>query len=139
MSYCRWSSDGHKCDVYVYEDVSGGFTCHVASRKIVNLDEAPHVPSLFDYESFQRPEGKITEEDMKDFMVKHRAWMKWLQDGAIHENIGLEFDGKTFNVETATEMGNSLKMMKEMGYQVPDYAIESLWEEGKENGEQGEL
>jgi hypothetical protein len=62
-----------------------------------------------------------------------------LKTGAVREDIGLEYDGKTFNVETATEMGNSLKMMKDMGYQVPDYAIEALWEEGKENGEQGEL
>jgi hypothetical protein len=137
MSYCRWSSDGNKCDVYVYEDVSGGFTCHVASRKIMNLDEAPHVPSLFDYDSCRN--GKTSDEDMEDFMVKYRAWMEWLQTKAVRKNIGLEYDGKTFNVETATEMGNSLKMLQNMGYQVPDYAIESLWEEGKENGEQGEI
>lgn len=29
MSYCRWSSDNFKCDVYVYADVSGGWTTHV--------------------------------------------------------------------------------------------------------------
>ena len=28
MSYCRWSSDCHQSDVYVYEDVKGGFTTH---------------------------------------------------------------------------------------------------------------
>jgi hypothetical protein len=137
MSYCRWSSDGFKCDVYVYEDVYGGYTCHVASRKIVNAHEAPHCPTLYDYDSFN--EGKTSDEDMDDFMSKHRAYMEWLKTGAVREDIGLEYDGKTFNVETATEMGNSLKMMKDMGYQVPDYAIESLWEEGKEKGEQGEL
>ena len=30
-------------------------------------------------------------------------------------------------------------MLKEMGYQVPQYAIDALYEEGKENGEQAEL
>jgi hypothetical protein len=126
-----------KCDVYVYEDVCGGYTCHVASRKIVNLHESPGQPSLWDYESCRN--GKTSEEDTKDFMVKHRAWHEWLETKAIRDNIGLEYDGKTFNVETATEMGNSLKMLQNMGYQVPDYAIETLWEEGKENGEQGEI
>jgi hypothetical protein len=42
MSYCRWSSDGMKCDVYVYEDVSGGFTYMFTLRKIINLHEAPY-------------------------------------------------------------------------------------------------
>jgi hypothetical protein len=30
MAFCRWSND---CDVYCYEDSSGGFTTHVSGRK----------------------------------------------------------------------------------------------------------
>ena len=126
-----------KCDVYVYEDVMGGFTCHVAARKIVNLDEAPDCPSLLDYP--RGVNGEITDESLADFSVKHRAWSAWVRDSAVRENIGLEFDGKSFNVETATSMANELVMLKEMGYQVPQYAIDSLYEEGLENGEQAEL
>ena len=136
MSYCRFSSDRYGCDVYVYEDVHGGYTCHVAARKIVNLHEAPHCPDLIDYPRDE--EGKITEEALADFMVKHRAYMDWLKDSAIREEIGLEFDGQTFNVETATSMGNELQLLKNMGYNVPQYVIETLWEEGKENGEQAD-
>jgi hypothetical protein len=136
MSYCRWSSDGYGCDVYVYEDVSGGFTCHVASRKIVNLHEAPQHPNLLDYP--RSDDGKITEEALTDFMVKHRAYMDWLRDKAVREPIGLEWDGKSFNVETATSMGNELAMLKAHGYSVPQYAIDALWEEGKEKGEQAD-
>src|SRR5687767_6611694 len=33
MSYCRWSTDDFQCDLYCYEDVSGGFTTHVAGRR----------------------------------------------------------------------------------------------------------
>jgi hypothetical protein len=33
MSYCRWSSDGGKCDVYVYEHCEGHWAIHVAGRK----------------------------------------------------------------------------------------------------------
>lgn len=127
MSYCRWSSDGFKCDVYVYEDVMGGWTCHVAARKVVNFHEAPPQP------------GDYLGSDEKEWMAKHHAYMKWLQDDSIRENIGLEFDGKTFNTESATSMANELTALKNMGYQVPQYAIDSLYEEGLENGEQAEL
>lgn len=136
MSYCRWSSDAYGCDVYVYEDVSGGFTCHVASRRIVNRHEAPHCPNLVDYP--RDSEDNITEEALADFMVKHRAYMDWLKDGAIREPIGLEWDGKSFNVETATSMGNELSILKANGYNVPQYVIDALWEEGKEKGEQAD-
>ena len=129
MSYCRWSSDRHQCDVYVYEGYEG-YVCHIAGRKIVNLSEAPKdVGSILDFK----------EEDRHIWMENHRAWMKWLETEAIREDIGLEFDGETFSTDTATDMGNQLKMLQDMGYRVPNYVIEALWEEGKENGEQAEL
>ncbi len=34
MSYCRWSSDNTNCDLYCYEDCSGGFTTHVAGFRL---------------------------------------------------------------------------------------------------------
>mgnify|MGYP003349019046 FL=1 len=137
MSYCRWSSDGMKCDVYVYQDYHGDYMCHVAGRKIVNLDEAPHSPSLLDYPRGEN--GEITDEALADFSAKHRAWMDWIQHHAKREDIGLEFDGKTFSHDSATSMANDLYILKQMGYQVPQYAIDALYEEGKENGEQAEL
>ena len=137
MSYCRWSSDGMKCDVYVYEHYSDGYVCHIAARKIVNLDEAPHCPSWFDYPTDE--DGRLSDDSINDFMLKHRAWMDWLSKSAIREDIGLEFDGETISTDSATSMANELVMLKEMGYQVPQYAIDSLYEEGLENGEQAEL
>ena len=137
MSYCRWSSDGMKCDVYVYQDYHGDYVCHIAGRRIVNLHEAPECPSLYDIP--RGDDNKITDEASQAFMVKHRAWHKWLEESAIHEDIGLEFDGKTFGHESATSMANDLFILKQMGYQVPQYAIDALYEEGKENGEQAEL
>ena len=137
MSYCRWSSDGMKCDVYVYEHYTDGYVCHVAARKIVNLDEAPHVPSFFDYTTDEN--GKLTDESIQDYMVKHRAWNEWLKNSAIREDIGLEHDGKTFSTDEPGDMAEILVMLKQMGYNVPQYAIDALYEEGKENGEQAEL
>lgn len=135
MSYCRWSSDGFACDVYVYEDVMGGFTCHVARSKIVNLHEAPEEPKMpSDF-------GIVSDNNdwIPEYMEKSKLRSEWLENHAIRENIGLEFDGKTFNTESATSMANELTMLKNMGYQVPQYAIDSLYEEGLENGEQAEI
>lgn len=40
MSYCRWSTDDFKCDIYAYGDVSGGYTIHVAgSRHTIPYEE----------------------------------------------------------------------------------------------------
>jgi hypothetical protein len=129
MSYCRWSSDGMKCDVYVYES-EYGYVCHVAGRKIVNLHEAPECPSLLDVPLGE--DGKIKKEVMKAFVEKHREWMEWLSESAIRENIGLEHDGKTFSCDTPGDMAETLIMLKEVGYQVPQYAIDALWEEQSE-------
>lgn len=41
MSYCRFSSDAFRCDVYAYGDVSGGYTIHVAARKRLVPDDFP--------------------------------------------------------------------------------------------------
>lgn len=42
MSYCRWSSMNWMCDVYVYEDVDGGWATHVAGRRRA----IPPIPDL---------------------------------------------------------------------------------------------
>lgn len=144
MSYCRWSSDGFACDVYVYEDVMGGFTCHVARSKIVNLHEAPEepkMPSELPKTDWVAKLGKVDDSDdwIPEYMEKSKIRDEWMENHAVRENIGLEFDGKTFNTESATSMANELVMLKNMGYQVPQYAIDWLYEEGLENGEQAEL
>ncbi len=105
MSYCRWSSDGYSSDVYVYEG-EHGYVCHVAARKIVNLNEAPATPSFFDYPL--NSEGKTSNESINDFMIKHRAFSDWLDKSAIRENIGLEFDGETITTDSATSMETNL-------------------------------
>jgi hypothetical protein len=132
MSYCRWSSDAYGCDVYVYEDVSGGYTCHVAGRRIINRHEAPDCPSILDFP--RDKDGKIDDESLSMFMRSHTAYMEWLREKAIREPIGLEHDGKSFNVETPGMMAAHLYELKELGYAVPDYVIQALWEEENEAG-----
>ena len=115
MSYCRWSSDGFMCDVYVYEDCYGGWTTHVASRRITERAPDIFVP------------GASTEE-LKANLEAHRKHM----EAAEFVDIGLPCDGKSYNDSTAGECADRLVRLKAMGYIVLDYAIDALREEQAE-------
>lgn len=109
MSYCRFSSDDFCCDVYVFEDVSGGYTTYVAANR-VDFKEA--LPSKLSY-------------DNPDYFNRELQVLKM-----VHESeklpINLPFAGEHFHDASAQECIGTLEMLKKTGYRVPDYAIESL-------------
>ena len=119
MSYCRWSSDNWKCDVYCYEDCSGGWTTHVASQKHVDV-----------------PEANFPEENTKEAKDK---WAKEMKEQMKHletctmRPIGLAYDGETFNDPTLEEFKERLTMLKEAGYNVPAYVFETIDDEINDN------
>ena len=147
MSYCRWSSMNFMCDVYVYEDVSGGWTTHVAScRRIV-----PPVPDIM-MGSFalrmHRWSGACLNSESREFefpyygrAVIYKLWTKfstfwhrYIHGGSLRliplRPIGLPHDGETFNNPTAAEGADNLEYLRGLGYRVPQYAIDALREEG---------
>ena len=114
VSYCRWSSNNWDCDLYCYEDVSGGFTTHVAGNRI---------------------DGQIPQEDwtlIKDnpgkFMEQHAAQMKFLET-CTRSKIGLPHDGATFNDPDLESFLGRVLELQAMGYHVPPYVAESIREE----------
>lgn len=116
MSYCRWSSDDSQCDVYVYEDVMGGFTTHVAgNRKTLSKDQIQE-PVSFD------------ANNIEAFMARQEN-VRELLEKIERKPIGLEYDGESFNDDDAESCANRLIMLKECGYNVPQYAIDALLEE----------
>jgi hypothetical protein len=114
MSYCRWSSDNFRCELYCYEDVRGGFTTHVAGNKVL---------------------GDIPEEDWAGFIAKrisaeefakqHKAQMDYL-DSAERAPIGLPYDGKSFNDPDLESFLARLLHLREVGYKFPDYVLDSV-------------
>lgn len=112
MSYCRWSNDDFQCDVYCYEDVNGGFTTHVAECRPV-LDGTLPPPVPFD------------PIRVEDWLARHEKVLAWARD-AQSVKIGLPHDGETFNDPDAASTADRLQMLKEAGYNVPQYAIDSL-------------
>ena len=118
MSYCRFSNDDYQCDVYCYEDVMGGFTTHVASnRPVLDVDLPPFVP--------------FEKDQIDAWMARHNAVMAWVEK-AERKPIGLPHDGERFNDPTAGDAADRLQMLKDAGYNVPQYAIDQLREEAGE-------
>jgi len=120
MSYCRWSSDNWKCDVYCYEDVSGGWTTHVAAQKRVG--EIPRY-------SFAKDDSK---EELDRFMREYKAHNEAVDKSTL-EPIGLPYDGETFNDPTLEEFKERLIMLKKAGYNVPAWVFETIDEELSES------
>jgi hypothetical protein len=119
VSYCRWSSDGWRSDVYCYEDVKGGWTTHVAGLKRVGLDTLiPIDPDLLD----------LTAENATEWTMAHSAFMRALEKLEMAP-IGLPHDGETFRDPTLEAFKARLVMLRDEGYHVPADVFEAIDEE----------
>lgn len=112
MSYCRWSSDNWRCDLYCYEHVDGGWTTHVAARKRVGLDALPNVPDV----------GTV---DPQTWIAAYQAQMAALEKLEFAD-ITLPHAGETFSDPTLEDFKARLLMLKELGYSFPDYVLEAV-------------
>lgn len=117
MSYCRWSSDNFGSDLYVYEDVMGGWTIHVAGNRVVG--EVP---------KWELPEDPGDRAQVEASVVAYRAQIDFLKE-AERVAIGLPYDGQTIGAATAGECADWCEALRGMGYRVPEGVIEVLREE----------
>lgn len=134
MSYCRWSSDDWQCDVYVYADANGGWTCHVADRRRI-FDET--YPGGFGFPGL-RPGSPGYDLAWQAFMVNRNACHRWMDAHADDEKSWLDlseistYAGTHHNTNEPGEMAELLVLIKQDGLNVPDYAIAALLEEQQE-------
>jgi len=112
MSYCRWSSDNWKCDLYCYAHVDGGYMTHVAGCRHKNVPELPAYGSASNSEHWEA----------------YKKQMEFLDTAEI-EDIGLEYDGSSFNDPDLESFLGRVLLLKKEGYHVPDYVIERIKEE----------
>lgn len=143
MSYCRWSSMNWMCDVYVYEDVSGGWTTHVAGRRRAippipdlmggRLSMALHRWSKAEWDKETR--GIVYPYKLRGFVYRRWCgfvafWHKWVHGLTLDliplRDLGLPHDGDTFNDEYPSICANTLEYLRSVGYKVPQYAIDAL-------------
>lgn len=115
MSYCRFSDLNGLCDVYVYEDVSGGWTTHVATRRMPA--GAPRAP----LELLMVGNAAATEA----YRVYEEAYADWYNSHE-HEDIDHPEAGARFNHATPGECADNLQRLRVSNLIVPHYAIQAL-------------
>ena len=117
MSYCRWSTDDFQCDLYCYEDVHGGWTTHVAGLR---RERRTLAPSPYTLEAIE-----AAKSDSGAWAKIYRAYHDELASIPL-EPIGLPHDGQSFNDPTLEDFRARLIMLREAGYQFPDYVLEDV-------------
>jgi len=113
MSYCRFSSDNYRSDLYCYKDCGGGWTTHVAKVRFVG--EIPELPD------FNTSSAKEYAEAMA---AQTRAI-----DGCERVPIGLPHDGEIYNDETLEAFRDRVKSLLALGYRGVPGLVEWIEEE----------
>lgn len=111
MAYCRWVD----CDVYVYADGDRGWKTHIASRR----NAAGKAPDM-DFTSIET------------LMNSYKKMMEWHKEHKEYVNINLPNAGKSFWDATPGECADRLEVLREEGFDVPQYAIDDLRKEALE-------
>jgi len=110
MSYCRWSSNDHQCDLYVY-DSPGGVTIHVASNRYGLARPLPQWVSPLD--------------DPLGFFERHHVVARILDESDLVP-IGGPHDGQTFIAGDGHDAAEIVAMLAGQGYQMPAGVVEAL-------------
>ena len=104
MSYCRWSSDDWRSDLYIYE-ASDGYYIHVArNRKPQAFFDAIPVPLSYVPFAAQFERGQQIMAMLDDYES---------------EPIGLPHDGETLILADAEETARAVEWLAAVGYYVP--------------------
>lgn len=115
MSYCRWSSDDFKCDLYCYES-DRGYTTHVAGNRVVG--DVPHL----DWTILTADSGA------QEFADQYKKQMDWLET-AKREPIGLPHAGESFYDPDLESFLATVTMLRDEGYHVPTHVLDTIREE----------
>ena len=107
MSYCRWSSDDWKCDLYCYHSICGNYITHVAARRHVDVPVNPYRPTETNY------------------WLYHQKQMKFLNSAEM-QDIGLPYDGEHFSDPDLISFLERVNCLKEARYHVPFYVLEAI-------------
>lgn len=131
MSYCRFSSDDWRSDVYVYEHFAGGFVTHVASNK-----PRGYVPRTLSWPPYAWKTGTLWRRIGYAVWFRLHWWSYNLQMAYIEvmprRQLGLPSDGETYSDPDAEECVARLLGLRKLGYCVPQGAINALMEEAAE-------
>ena len=108
MSYCRWSTDDFKCDLYCYCS-DRGYETHVATRRRSYITPPPPFVAW------------RHGEDNAAWFERHRV-ISDMEEGRDYtlEPIGLPCDGQSFTDDSLEEFLARVRSLRAMGYACPD-------------------
>ena len=112
MSYCRFSDDNWKSDVYIYES-DHGYVCHVASMRYVDA-----IPPLLAWD----------KDNQAAYFERYTEQNAALRNAA-KVRIGGPYDGAGETFDTIEELRDYVMELVAAGYHVPVFAIEAIEEE----------
>jgi len=115
MSYCRFSDDLFRSDVYVYKRENGWYQIQVAGYRLTfDRSDLP-----------ERPEENDDNFETK-FKKHYAALNKKLEQENLRKPIGGPHDGELFAEPTASKCADRLEQIEKVGYSVPDGVISKL-------------
>lgn len=119
MSWCRWSSiceNNLTSNLYIYDDIQGGVTIHVAGMKRLGEENAPKITAEF------------TEELVDLWLKQSRERDQWVKDNTTLVPIGLKYDGESFYGLTKETIGPTLDLLRKEGYNFPNWCYDYIGE-----------
>jgi len=126
MSYCRWSTNNFRCDLYCYENTEEEFIIHVAGRRRVFKDQDLPYPNVDFWDLVN-----LSEDEAKKEYFKIKENHQWVHSQPLVK-IGLPHDGKSFHEPDLESFLCRLLELKEIGYMFPDEVIETVRQEIKD-------
>ena len=126
MSYCRWSSDRFQCDLYCYEDASGGWTTHVAGNR---PEPIPHeILNPYDFEVLAKFDFQDPNQH-KDFMGVVKRWHDAM-DSAKRHAVNSPHAGQSYNdPDLESFRARIVELSEDTELNVPDWLLPIIDEE----------
>ena len=120
MPYCRFSSNDHQCDLYVYESPDG-WTVHAAAHRHVMSEPMP--PPV---------DAPIGTDAWVDQYARRIRDVSDVLDRSPLAPIGGPHDGSTFIEDSPGECADRVQALSLAGYRVPAEVVAILREEQDE-------
>ena len=114
MSYCRWSCDGFRSDVYVYQE-DDFYSVRIKKQRSVINDDAP---PLIEFDGTNAPEAYASQLN----------YSRWLNDQP-RITIIKKYAGQTLHFDDPSSTVHFLRKLRDLGYWVPEHAFERLNED----------
>lgn len=116
MSYCRFSSDNFRCDVYAYQSTHDDYVLHVASHRREADTPIPEMPPNW---------WELPAEEMQAAMGRQDDWLEHAPLVPINHPDA----GESYRFASAEELYEKLLDLRSAGLRVPDFALEAVKED----------